>query len=137
MTTRKGWSKSLSGFARQVERDLTDMQKRVATEALQMVILGSPVDSGAFRGNHRVSVGSPDTSFDESAVASQPPKGGMDNETFNREAAKIAPMHVPFTVIYIQNNLPYAERIEVGSSDQAGEGVYAVAANTLREKYGG
>ncbi len=35
---------------------------------LQQVIVGSPVDTGAFRGNHRVSVNSPDSTYDLSTA---------------------------------------------------------------------
>jgi hypothetical protein len=131
-----GWSRPLGSFVQEVEQELVGRQRTIVAEALTLVILGSPVDSGAFRGNHRVSIGSPDNGYDPSLGQRSPPRGGLEMETFDRESAKISALSVPFTVAYIQNNAPYAGKLENGSSQQAPEGVYETAANSLREKYG-
>lgn len=133
---KRGWSRPLGGFIREVEQDLTKQQRTIAAEALQMLIRGSPVDSGSYRGNHRVSIGSPDQGVDPNAGSPTPPRGQLEMDTFNRESAKIAALNVPFTVIYIQNNIAHGDAIENGSSQQAPEGVYGITANNLREKYG-
>lgn len=124
---RRGWSRSLSGFVRQVERDLTERMQEIVLDAFGMIIRLSPVDTGAFRGNNRLSIGAPSDSYDLSAT-------GTENE--RQAQATMQALRVPFTVAYITNNLPYAEKLESGSSQQAPAGVYAVAANSLREKYG-
>lgn len=121
------WSRPLSGFARQVERDLSDRVREIALDAFGMIIRLSPVDTGAFRGNNRMSIGSPDESYDLSAT-------GTENE--RQAKAVMQALRVPFTTVYIQNNLPYADSLERGSSTQAPQGVYAVTSNNLREKYG-
>ncbi|MDL4860801.1 hypothetical protein NPJ88_000490 [Halomonas elongata] len=131
-----GWSKSLAGFINQVEKDVVTLRNRIVGEALQMLQMGSPVQDGVYRGNHLVSVGSPDDSYDLDYQGSSAPKGSVDQEAYKREIAKLALEFAPFTTVYIQNNLPYAQKIEDGHSEQAGHGVYSVAVNNLEEKYG-
>lgn len=139
---RGGWKRPPTDFIGHLEDELTGFQKRVAAETLKLVIMGSPVDTGAYRGNHRVSLGGPESDTDPSLGSSNPRKGGIDSETYNREAAKIAALHVPYTPVYIQNRLPYATIIEHGrapgksGSEQAPHGVYELAANNIREKFG-
>lgn len=119
-----GWSKPLSGFAREVEQEQNRRLRATALQALSGVIERSPVDTGAFRGNNRLTVGSRDDGYNLEAT-------GRYNE--QQAQARIAATREPFTVIYIQNNLPYAEELENGSSTQAPQGVYAITFNSLRE----
>jgi len=62
------WSRPLSGFATEVERDQNKRLRGFALQALSGVIERSPVDTGAFRGNNTVSVGSADNSVDPNAA---------------------------------------------------------------------
>jgi len=133
---RGGWSRPLSGFIPQIESEIVLLRNRIVAEALQMLQFGSPVQDGAYRGNHLVSVGSRDNSYDLNYSGSTAPRGSVDQQAYDREMRKLLTENAPFTIVYIQNNLPYAQRLEDGWSQQAGEGVYAVAANNLREKYG-
>lgn len=41
----------------------------------------------------------------------------------------------PYSVIYLQNNLPYAEKLELGHSTQAPAGIYAVAFHGVSQAY--
>lgn len=123
---RGGWSRSPAGFAKIIEADLTDMVKEITLEAFGMIIRLSPVDTGAFRANNRLSVGGADDSYSEAET-------GMANQAEAR--ATIQALRVPFTTIYITNSLPYAVALEEGGSQQAPAGVYAVTANNLRERY--
>ncbi|MGE6580397.1 hypothetical protein ACQKD0_05100 [Vreelandella aquamarina] len=132
---RGGWSMPLSAFIPQVESEFVKLRNRIAAEALQLLQFGSPVDQGTYRANHRISIGDRDMTF-ELVAGSSAPKGSLDQEVYEREVRKLLTENAPFTIVYIQNNLPYAQRLEDGWSQQAGEGVYAVAANNLRERYG-
>lgn len=120
------WSKPLSGFASQVERDQNKRLRAAALQALSGVIERSPVDSGAFRGNHRISIGSPDNAYDESI---SDPSGSQAQAEGLRIIGRITK---PFDVIYVQNNLPYAERLEFGDSKQAPFGVYAITFEQIK-----
>lgn len=131
------WSgKSLTGFGADVEKQLEDRQREIVIEGLRMVQMGSPVDEGSFRSNHRVSLESPDGGFDPDAQTSSAPKGNIDQSAFDSQIRKLVG-GVPFTKAFIENNAPYGPRLEAGSSEQAPEGVYALAFNNLRERYGG
>lgn len=123
----RGWSNPLGGFAREVEQEQNKRLRAAALQALSGVIERSPVDQGAFRGSHRVSVGSPDYSYSLADVD----KTG--STTLAKGSSAIGAVRAPFTVIYVQSNLPYAETLENGNSQQAPQGVYAVTFDSLRE----
>ena len=127
---KRGWSNPLGGFAREVEATQNKRLRAAALQALSGVIERSPVDTGAFRGNNRVSVGSPDNSYDESIADRTGDKALSDGFQI------IGRINKPFDVIYIQNNLPYAETLENGSSQQAPQGVYQITMNNLKEAAG-
>ena len=131
-----GWSMPLTAFIPQVENEFVQLRNRIVAEALQLLQFGSPVDQGAYRANHRISIGDRDMTF-ELVAGSSAPKGSIDQESYDREIRKLLTENAPFTIVYLQNNLPYGSRLEDGHSDQAGEGVYRAAASALRSKYGG
>lgn len=126
------WSRPLSGFAREVEREQNKRLRATALQALSGVIERSPVDTGAFRSNNRLSVGSTDTGYDLDASSSAPRGATNGVEAFDDGLRIIGQVNKAFDVIYIQNNLPYAEEIENGSSTQAPQGVYAVTYENLK-----
>lgn len=113
---KRGWSKPLGGFARQVEQEQNKRLRATALQALSGVIERSPVDEGTFRGSHRVSIGSPDHGYSLSDVD----KAG--SATLAKGSAAISAVRAPFTVLYVQSNLPYAETLENGNSRQAPQG---------------
>jgi hypothetical protein len=81
---------------------------------------GRGYTGGRFRGNWQVSFGSPAAS----AVDTVDPGGG---QTLAAGLAALAKAKVG-VVIYIVNNVPYAERLEFGWSKQAPSGVVRVTA---------
>ncbi len=119
-----GWSKPPTGFGKVVEREQNKRLRAAALQAFQGVIERSPVDTGAFRGNNRLTVGSRDDGYNLEAT-------GIYNQ--QQAQARIAATREPFTVIFVQNSLPYASELEHGSSTQAPRGVYAVTFNSLKE----
>lgn len=124
----RGWSRPLGGFAAEVEKQISAQVNEMVLFALQQLILHSPVDSGAYRGSHFVTVDSTDTS--------QVPN--RDPQQVLREAESIlaSTANKPFKLVTIQTNIAYGEVLERGSSKQAPQGVYAIAANNTRERYG-
>lgn len=136
MARRGGWSNPLSSFIPQVENEFVKLRNQIVAEALQLLQFGSPVQDGTYRSNHRISIGDRDMSY-ELGGGSSAPKGSIDQDAYDREIRKLLTENAPFTIVYLQNRLPYAERIEDGWSDQAGDGVYRTAESALRSKYGG
>ena len=128
-----GWVNRPSGFASIVESDVNKKLRATALQALSGVIERSPVDSGAFRGNNIVSVGSPDNGYDLDATSSEPQGATTGVAAFDEGLRIIGQVKDAFSVIYVQNSLPYADELENGHSEQAPQGVYAITFNNLRE----
>lgn len=121
------WDIDPARFIQVAENDLTDMMKTITLDAFGMIVTMSPVDTGAFRGNNRVTVGKPSNAYDLQSTSQANQSEG------NSEIASIS---VPYTTVYIQNNLPYAGALENGSSQQAPAGIYALTYNSIAQKYG-
>lgn len=122
------WKNPPTNFAVQVLADGDAHLRKIATEMLQGVIVRSPVDQGAFRGNHRISLNSADNAFDVTQ------KDVAGTTALSDGAAKILQAKLGGQV-YIQNNLPYAVALENGWSDQAPKGIYALTFLAVTSKY--
>lgn len=94
----------------------------ICTEGLARVTEKSPVDLGTFQNNWLVSIGSPS----DATTMTLGQFGAMS-------AAAIASYATAdgFPMIYLQNNLPYALRLENGWSKQAPSGVLAMTVAEL------
>ena len=106
--------------------------RATALEALNRIVLKTPVDTGRARGNWNVLIGTgdeedADDSEDKSGAAAIS-RGGDVIGGYARETG--------FPVISIYNNLPYIERLEDGYSDQTPEGMVAVTAAELTVELG-
>lgn len=122
-----GWSTPLINFADECEEDIKRRIRVIALAMLNEIVLRSPVDTGRFRGNNIVSIGSPV----HTNTASLDPGG---DETINRGLSVMSGLE-PFTQLFLQNNLPYAEKLETGHSKQAPAGIYAVSFNSVSQAY--
>ncbi|MEQ1277342.1 hypothetical protein [Acinetobacter soli] len=125
-----GWKNKPTEFIRVIEQELTQTQKKIVADTLQGVVLASPVDTGAFRGNHRVSIGSVD------ATASPSEKDSSGAGTISKGLQNLIALK-PFQTVFISNSLPYAHRLENGWSDQAPQGIYRTTFTYITQKYGG
>lgn len=138
-----GWSGTRpTAFVRVVEKDLAKKRTQIATEAFQAVISGSPVDEGSFRMNNRVTINSEDHGFDVSLGRGkevEPPKGSTNVPAFTEGLEVIAgAAEDPYATVVIQNNAPYAERLENGHSEQAPQApiaVFGLAFAAVRAKH--
>lgn len=125
-----GWSRSLSGFAREVEQTLSSRQKEIAAYALAELITTSPVDQGAYKGNHRLTVNGRTYEFDPNKTDT----GGQ--ATLNEGMQILGTISGAFNEVVIQNNAPYSQRLEDGWSSQGSGGdYYANAFNNTRERF--
>jgi len=121
-----GWKgKNPTDFAVQVVSDSEAHVKNIVMDTVQSLIDSSPVDTGAYRASHIISIGSADM-------------GVRGPETNPNHDAAIQAVKIKLgNLVYIQNNLPYAERLENGWSQQAGQGIYGITFNFISQKYGG
>ena len=119
------WKNAPSKFSLEVLKEADDLSKRIAGEMLQGVVAQSPVDTGAFRGNHRVSVGTIDTTANKSET-SNPLQKGIATIQSGGGLGK---------VVYISNSLPYSVVLENGGSQQAPLGIYSLTFMNVVNKY--
>ena len=110
------WAELMGGVAKAVQF--------VATEGLAMAQGLSPVDTGQFRANWLASVGQRDGRVFEGPdpAPAQISVGAIAAYTGGKDG---------FPVINLQNNLPYASKIEDGSSLKAPAGVVNLVAVQL------
>ena len=96
-------------------RKMTEATQKITLDVFNNVIRLSPVDTGRFRGNWQPSIGAP--------VAGElemlDPTGG----TVTAKVSGFVESVEAGDVIYLVNNLPYAQRLEDGSSQQAPNGM--------------
>lgn len=117
------WKTPPDLFAGLVAEDAAKRQRAFALVCLSRIIRLSPVDSGRYRGSHVLSVGK--ESYEVSSVPDR--YGGVTLQAGEAKLRGIAKGAMPR--IFIQTNLPYAQRLENGWSKQAPAGVYAVSFN--------
>jgi hypothetical protein len=123
----KGWSFPPSAFAVQIDDEVSAQVRAIALALLGEIIQKSPVDTGRFRGNNIVSIGSP-------VYATSVEVDPSGNETIRRGEMALSGLK-PYTQVFIQNNLPYAERLENGHSSQAPTGIYGLSFIGVSEVY--
>ena len=119
----RGWRVSPSLFIGVVEQDLSKKIRTIAIQLLNEITMRMPVDTGRARANTIVSIGAPVYQVLESYDKS----GG---NTIMNGASRLSGLE-PYTVVYLQNNLPYIERLEDGHSKQAPVGMFGAAFNSV------
>ena len=116
MSDAKTWALEIDrDFAAQMG-GVRDAVVYVALTAISRIDMRSPVDTGRFRRNWTLSIGGMDAGTTE-AVGSNVAANNAKADAYPQDA---------FPVIYLQNNLPYAERLENGYSKQAPNGMVGI-----------
>ncbi|MDD2005145.1 HK97 gp10 family phage protein [Pseudomonas putida] len=123
-----GWSIPPTAFADQIESDLVKQARIIAMALLGEIVLRSPVDTGRFRGNTMVSIGVP-----VFATTDNVDKDGA--ATIAAGQAVLLGLK-PYTRIFLQNNLVYAEKLENGHSKKAPNGVFGISFTGVAAAYG-
>lgn len=101
--------------------------RKLALEALRRVVLKTPVDTGRARGNWQTTIDRPATGTQETTD----PSGG---QTIS-EGSNVIGQAPIFRPIVLTNNLPYIERLEDGSSQQAPNGMLSVTVAELESQF--
>lgn len=120
-----GW---IAEEKRQLEKLVGTLSRRLSSDILSRLVLASPVDTGRFRGNWQMDVGR----FIDDELAIEDKSGAI---TISRELAKLRGSSSPFTIVTIQNNLPYAGRLNDGHSRQAPAGFVEAAIDQAGSPY--
>lgn len=111
-----GWTGvSPAQWVTKTEQKMDLAVRKIALELFSRVILKSPVDTGRFRANWQVAIGSvPDGTLELTDASG--------TATISKATAATAGVQAG-DVIYLVNNLPYAQRLEDGYSGQAPAGM--------------
>lgn len=123
------WINTPINFGTEVLKDADKLTKRVAGEVLQKVVVASPVDSGAFRGNWRTKVDSVDSTVN---LDDKDPSG---QRTISQGLAVIASGAGVGKAVFIANSLPYALRLNNGWSEQAPANFVELSVQSVVNKY--
>ncbi|MDF1685359.1 MAG: HK97 gp10 family phage protein [Parvibaculaceae bacterium] len=110
------------------EDEVRVVTQTVALQALRGVVNMSPVDTGRFRGNWNVGVGQLDP-----LITDKVDKSGA--ATISQGSAEINSSKA-YQVIHLTNSLPYAQKLELGSSKQAPAGMVSVTFSNLQAQFG-
>jgi len=112
------------------EEDILEVFADATNDALTGITLKAPVDTGRFRSNILTSIDVPDiTTLPKVTIKTA-------NDVIADGQRKIYGRK-RLTKYYIQNNLPYAMKLENGWSKQAPQGMSAITMNELQHKYDG
>lgn len=123
MTSRYGgqngsFAESLAAFAEQAKEAIDEVFREVVIEIGSSVIRLSPVDTGRFKGNWQVTVGSPSNQSINTVDKS-------GHETIAALVAEVSKLEAG-QVAYVVNNLLYGIPLEYGHSDQAPAGMVQI-----------
>ena len=122
-----GWKNKPTNFALDVVKNADDHLKKIVGETLQQVNERSPVMDGEFRASHKVTLDSPQISYEKGFDLS----GGATLA----KGLKVASTAKIGGLVYIQTLSPYGTRLENGWSMQAPNGVYALSYQSVASKY--
>lgn len=107
--------------------EITAFQKKIVILVLRKVVIRTPVLTGRLRGNWQVTI-----NFEpHSRLDIEDKTGGA---TISKGVAASEEIK-PFSLVFIVNNLPYAEPIESGYSIKAPEGMVAVTVEEIEAAY--
>lgn len=127
------FSLDLASVAGELEADYNLLVRRFTLGLFRRVLRKSPVDTGRFRGNWIISIDTAsattkDVSFGETGTHSPAAASGSVNFAVREETPKVDGFDVSKNNrLILQNNLPYAEKLEGGSSKQAPQGILDIS----------
>jgi hypothetical protein len=98
-------------FQQKTNLSMDVIVRKVVIDMTVAMVRMSPVDTGRFRGNWMIGVGSPDVSTIDAV--------DKDGSTTVARITSAAGSVQAGGVVYITNSLPYARRLEYGWSKQA------------------
>lgn len=121
-----GWTGvSPEKWAAKTDDKLSTAVRKISLELFSRVILKTPVDTGRARGNWQVAIGSlPNGTLDLNDASG--------TATVSKATATTAGVKAG-DVIYLVNNLPYAQRLEDGYSGQAPAGMVALSVQEFQQ----
>lgn len=120
----RGFAKSVRIRGEAVVENTSELVRRVALSIDQAVVMATPVKTGRARANWRVQAGSANT---ETLPAPSSPGDGAQRALQEGLDAAAGYAGGDGSSIHITNSLPYIQRLNDGSSDQAPAGFVETA----------
>lgn len=111
-----------------VEGQFLIFKQKIALQALIGITNKMPVDTGRARANTTVSLAALNPS-----LTFRVDKSGAD--TIGRGSSMIKSDSDPFGAVFVQNNLPYINRLENGHSKQAPLGMFALTIAEIETQF--
>tara|TARA_R100000152_G_C6759123_1_gene183033 strand:- start:134 stop:598 length:465 start_codon:yes stop_codon:yes gene_type:complete len=93
-------------FQKEVEIDVTTIQRKIAMDLLRGVVMKTPVDTGRARGNWQITIGAP--ASNELGSKDKTGSGTVSKGQKRVNSAK------PYGIIWLTNNVPYIGVLEFG-----------------------
>ena len=121
------WKNKPTNFALEVLKTADDHLKKIVGETPQQVIVRSPVMDGEFRASHKVTLDRPQNAYEKGF--------DLSGSATLAEGLKVASTAKIGGLVYIQSLSPYGTRLENGWSQQAPNGVFALAFQSVASKY--
>ena len=122
-----GWKNEPSNFTLEVAKNADDHLKKIIGETLQQVVTRSPVMDGEYRASHKVTLDSPQNTYEKGF--------DLSGDVTLAKGKKVASTAKIGGLVYIQTLSPYGTRLENGWSMQAPNGVYALSYQSVASKY--
>ena len=130
-TNYQQFSRLLKEEASSVDRQIALAMRALAFRVFQRIVDRSPVDTGFFSSQHRVSVGRA-----SGGPISFPSSGPVAERAFQKASAseQIPPLSafIGASLVTIYNCVDYGIYLEAGSSRQAPAGIYQITADEFR-----
>lgn len=116
------WSIPLDRLAEKYEAKLETVTRKVTFDLFRSVVQKSPVDTGRFKGNWNVSIGTPN--YTTTLTANEGRGLGEAQKALSLPVGNVA---------YLSNGLPYARRLEYGYSGQAPNGMVRLSVQNFAQ----
>ncbi len=138
----RGVTEALSKF----EVEKMNLVKKITLTALGDAQTLSPVDTGLFRGSHDLTIAEPSSLRTTPSPAKRQPgdppipefvgyQRKRTEEALTRLGTGVQPKQLDGLVIYLSNNLEYAQALENGHSQQAPTGVYRIVREKAEQRW--
>ena len=120
---------TLTKFAKSIPADLVKpFRDKIALDLFTDLVMNTPVDTGNAKGGWQVSV---DTPTDNVRIR----KDKQGNLTVKHGLAKINSATNPYSLLYLQNNVPYIIPLDKGHSKQKPNGFISQALARLETSF--
>jgi len=122
-----GFKDDIDRFAKKYEERAERVVKSSVLELSKRVVMESPVDTGRFRANWNVAIGSPDLTIEEVDFSGSDAEQKSADHAFDQIERAVTNGEFVGNAAYITNNLPYGPALEYGHSQKSPDGMVRIS----------